>query len=650
MKIVIVGAGISGIATAILLQSQGHDVQIYERTAIMNTRGNAFLMHDDGLRVLRKLARIKGSVEDLGKHIDFFQLYSEGFEEIKALKLSPWRCMKRVDIMEFLYPLVAHNSIFHGHEFSHFNFKDGKAVSAAFANGAIVEGDLFIGADGANSMVRQSLFGPTKYSDVEVMELLSTLNSPRLSSNLERRFVKHQHRAQSIAFGVIPVNQDEVVWVLQFDPKLVPAKDLENNNYQALAQLLSAEFSDDVKEIIAEENFSNSYIWKARDFDLLPEFHHQNIFLIGDSAHVALPFSSSGTTNALVDAATFSKLFKSKNDLEGLGEMFYRKRAPNVAMQIDFGRQIKNDFLNPEKQALEEQKIPLVEKKLKPLKHIPEDQVVRVVYFTDPICSTCWTIQPQLRKLQLQYGNQLQIEYKMGGLLPDWESFERGGIKEPSDVAIHWTEVCLQYHMPINGEFWNSDPLPSSYPPSVAFKAAQMQDTDKAVLFLRNIRDLLFIQQKNIIEPKFLYLAALEGGLDAARLMRDIDGKAMEYFKSDLDLVEALRVTVLPTLVFSNDKQQRARLEGHQSYEHMVDIIMALNPRLKKLSYSKDPIALFRLFHTMTIHEFTFLTELDQTQALKEIDRLIKKDLIVQIDSPAGALWARSLKLQHLFS
>ena len=96
MKIVIVGAGISGIATAILLQSQGHDVQIYERTAIMNTRGNAFLMHDDGLRVLRKLARIKGSVEDLGKHIDFFQLYSEGFEEIKS-RLIPGRTICNAD-------------------------------------------------------------------------------------------------------------------------------------------------------------------------------------------------------------------------------------------------------------------------------------------------------------------------------------------------------------------------------------------------------------------------------------------------------------------------------------------------------------------------------------------------------------------------
>lgn len=53
-----------------------------------------------------------------------------------------------------------------------------------------------------------------------------------------------------------------------------------------------------------------------------------------------------------------------------------------------------------------------VEKTEKPLK---------VVYFTDPICSSCWGIEPQLRKLKLKYGNSIDIEYRMGGLLPDWK-------------------------------------------------------------------------------------------------------------------------------------------------------------------------------------------------------------------------------------
>src|SRR5690348_11209016 len=35
---------------------------------------------------------------------------------------------------------------------------------------------------------------------------------------------------------------------------------------------------------------------------------------------------------------------------------------------------------------------------------------VKVIYYTDPICSSCWGIEPQLRKLKLEYGNSLEIE------------------------------------------------------------------------------------------------------------------------------------------------------------------------------------------------------------------------------------------------
>jgi hypothetical protein len=42
-----------------------------------------------------------------------------------------------------------------------------------------------------------------------------------------------------------------------------------------------------------------------------------------------------------------------------------------------------------------------------------------------------------------------------------------------------------------DGDIWLEDPLPSSYPPSIAFKAAQMQDGDLAILFLRRIKEML---------------------------------------------------------------------------------------------------------------------------------------------------------------
>ena len=120
---------------------------------------------------------------------------------------------------------------------------------------------------------------------------------------------------------------------------------------------------------------------------------------------------------------------------------------------------------------------------------------IKVIYFTDPICSSCWGIEPQLRKLKLEYGEILGIEYRMGGLLPDW-NYNSGGISKPSDVAHHWDEVSVYYDMPIDGDVWLEDPLDSSYPPSIAFKAAEMQDKQKAVLFLREIREMVFLQKK----------------------------------------------------------------------------------------------------------------------------------------------------------
>ena len=89
---------------------------------------------------------------------------------------------------------------------------------------------------------------------------------------------------------------------------------------------------------------------------------------------------------------------------------------------------------------------------------------VKMIYSTDPICSSCWGIEPQLRKLKLEYGDALEIEYRMGGLLPDW-SYNSGGISKPADVAGHWDEVSMHYDMPIDGDVWLEDPLSSSYPP-----------------------------------------------------------------------------------------------------------------------------------------------------------------------------------------
>jgi len=176
---------------------------------------------------------------------------------------------------------------------------------------------------------------------------------------------------------------------------------------------------------------------------------------------------------------------------------------------------------------------------------------VKIIYYTDPICSSCWGIESQLRKLKLEYGDNIEIEYRMGGLLPNW-SYNSGGISKPSDVAHHWDEVSVYYDMPIDGNVWLEDPLSSSYPPSIAFKAAQMQDNEKSILFLREIREMVFLQKKNITKWEHLEMAGKKVGLDIVKFKTDYEGKAKELFEEDLKLGRVLGVRGFPTMFFTD--------------------------------------------------------------------------------------------------
>jgi thioredoxin-related protein len=193
--------------------------------------------------------------------------------------------------------------------------------------------------------------------------------------------------------------------------------------------------------------------------------------------------------------------------------------------------------------------------------------------------------------------------------------------------------------MPLNKNIWLEDPLPSSYPPSIAFKAAQIQDNGKAILFLRKIREMVFLQKKNIVKKEFLHAAAFEVGLDAARLMRDLEGRAQNLFKEDLILADRLNVKELPTLFFSNQEGFQLALNGYQPYESFEKIIKQLRPGIKKSKYNKSADFLFNQFNSMTSKEFSFLRDEKEKEASYVLQDLYAQKKISQLESTSGNMW-----------
>ncbi len=636
MKIVIIGGGIAGLTQGIFLRKNGFDVTVYERTSEVQTRGHAFLMNGEGLNHLKSFSEAKKN-DIPNKKVDVFSFKRPNNDELIKISLDDWYCIKRVDLIRFLISFFDEETLKFGYEFSHFEWEGENANTVVFKNGKIAQGDIIIAADGSNSKIRNELFGKTKYTSNEVKEVVGISSySTEAEYNV---FQKFQSDKIGLSFGFIPATDDECVWFMQYDSRF--EKDYEVNSQLPLKDFcysLLKDFPEEVGKVLDRNNFSNSYIWNTRDFDLLPSFHKNNVVLIGDAAHLSLPFTSAGTTNAIKDAAVLTESIIQIKSLDRAFSNYYKKRSKDLSRHIQQGRDLKQIFLAPEEYSERGFILPLISDKYKDRKKTT-GKALTITYFTDPICSSCWVLQPILRKLLLEYNEYISIDYRMGGLLPSWDGYADKRITKPSDAADLWEEIREKEKIPINGDIWMDDPLMSSYPPCIAFKAAQRQDKDKAIFFLRRLKEMLFMEKKNINKWENLEKAALFCGLDAALLQKQMNNEGIEDFMKDLELGNKLDIHVFPTLIFKKKGIEDEILKGLKSYEIIEETILKYIPNAKKNANLPLPADLFKLYNNMTEKEFAFLLNLEHDHANEELIKLNSAGLISKVKVKDVEYW-----------
>lgn len=263
---------------------------------------------------------------------------------------------------------------------------------------------------------------------------------------------------------------------------------------------------------------------------------------------------------------------------------------------------------------------------------------VRMIYFTDPICSACWGIEPQLRKLQLEYGDHINIEYRMGGLLKSWQSYGGNDVSGPASVAEHWDEAARHYQMPIDGDVWLEDPLQSSYPASIAFKAAQLQDEQKAKHFLRRLREMVFAEKKNISKGGYLLQAAEDSQLNTRQFLADYAHRATALFEQDLDVARQWGVKGFPTIFLTDENGSRLKLYGSKTYEQYEAAILQLLPGITKKALPENDV-LFRSFNTLAEKEFAVIRNINLKDATDTLERLYAGKVLHKLPSKHGNLW-----------
>lgn len=349
-KHIILGGGIAGIACAIQLQKAGFEAKIYEKNIPSSNEGHAFILLSNGLDALKKIGVLE---EVLAQSHPIHKFHARTVRtERRIIQSIPNAVgIRRKVLAEILTQQLRKDSIFYNKSFCHFEFTpNGNAKNAHFKDGDVVAGEVFIGADGIWSKTRRTIQPDYQLSPVRIREIVSLVKSPELVQQWSNTFLKTNLETGGLAVGMLPCDQEHLVWFLQFDgqhPALIDLTLEEQKNY-----LLEKTYhwAAPIPQLIAQTDFTKSYTWHTTDMNTLSSFYHKNVVLLGDAAHVFLTLTSQGVSAALEDAICLSDLLLQNRYLNNVETSFKQYSYMRKKVVDDFlqsGRELKQQFLSP---------------------------------------------------------------------------------------------------------------------------------------------------------------------------------------------------------------------------------------------------------------------------------------------------------------
>ncbi|MCE3283628.1 MAG: hypothetical protein K0Q66_2365 [Chitinophagaceae bacterium] len=362
MKAMIIGSGIAGLAAAITLRRMGWTVTVMERAAEFTEVGLGFIVLPNGLEALDHIGAGE-YVRTNGTLIRKAIIRTPDGNLIKDDALENCLGIKRSSCIDALRKLVEPGIIQANAEFSHFEYdKEGNAIAAHFRDGRRAEADVFIGADGANSVIRKILFPSHPVGDTKIKELVGIADLPAMAKQLQGSLLKTQSLEEGLSLGILPCNDQQIIWYMQYDCLKNDVKDDSNQSKKEFAQRMMKGWPDPIGYILENTDYNKTFLWFTKDMAVLPAFHKNNIVLIGDAAHLVLPFTSQGVNSALQDAIILGRLLKDGRHIESFDDVFttYHQVRKEILEEYHlFGNMMARRFLDPLHYKNEEVPIPL---------------------------------------------------------------------------------------------------------------------------------------------------------------------------------------------------------------------------------------------------------------------------------------------------
>jgi 2-polyprenyl-6-methoxyphenol hydroxylase-like FAD-dependent oxidoreductase len=311
-KIIIVGGGIGGLATAIALRQRGCEVAVFEQAAELREIGAGLSVWPNATRVLDKFGVLPEALNrsEILERLQLRTWKGEVLSDIKTIAdfETPSVCIHRADLLSILQEQVPPECIHLGEKFENLEEHEGFVI-AGFSSGRQVEGDALIGADGLNSTVRAHILGQSKpiYRGYWACRGIARFTLP-----LQYSHTATETWGSGQRFGMEPMGRGRVFWYATAN---APEGALgDQTGWKDELQEKFKLWHSPIPELIEATN--GEAILKHEIVDRPPVrcWGQGRVTLLGDAAHPTTPNLGQGACMAIEDALVLAQCLSQKEE------------------------------------------------------------------------------------------------------------------------------------------------------------------------------------------------------------------------------------------------------------------------------------------------------------------------------------------------
>ena len=350
-NVIIIGAGIGGLAAALALLQRGIDVEVHEQAPELKEVGAGIQISSNGTRVLYALG-----LEDALKRVQVLPSRRE-IRHWSTGETWNWFDLGEVTATRYGTPhVMLHRADLHGlladavkalkPDAIHLNrrlatvVQDGARAEARFESGEAARGAYLIGADGIHSKVRQCLFGADKPEFTGCVAWRGLVPMDQLPRHIARMLGTNWLGPRGHVLHY-PVRRGEIMNFIS----IVERDDWQVESWvtQGTKGELANDFRGwhpDVHAII--DRIETPYKWALMVRGPMPRWSEGRITLLGDACHPTLPFLGQGGVMSIEDgyivAACLAKYFGDPDTAFARYEEIRRERTAAVVRKAHENR------------------------------------------------------------------------------------------------------------------------------------------------------------------------------------------------------------------------------------------------------------------------------------------------------------------------